>query len=131
MLHQALSYSHGSLVEIEMNTSAAAVVVGPSRGFDVENAPEAVVNDGARRVARFSTVGGAPAFGGKRSPGESVHIPRRGAGRWTRAGDSRTPRLDPQSDSRPRWHQLFSRPSEGRGALALRAARRAHGRVAC
>ena len=34
-----------------MNTLAAAVVVRPSRRVDVENAPEAAVNDSARRIA--------------------------------------------------------------------------------
>ena len=55
MVHQALSCSHGSLIEMEMNTSAAAVVVGPSRGFGVENAPEAVVDDSARGVALITS----------------------------------------------------------------------------
>ena len=34
-----------------MNSSAAAVVARPSRRFDVENATEPAVNDGARRIA--------------------------------------------------------------------------------
>src|SRR3989475_847529 len=40
-----------ALVEMEMNSSAAAVVARPSRRFDVENATEPAVNDGARQIA--------------------------------------------------------------------------------
>src|SRR5213593_1495763 len=50
MLHQSLSYLHRSLMEMEMNT-AAAVVASDSRRFDVENAPEAAANAGARQIA--------------------------------------------------------------------------------
>src|SRR2546427_129749 len=50
MLHQPLSYSHRSLMEMEMNT-AAAVVARDSRRFDVENASEAAANAGARQIA--------------------------------------------------------------------------------
>src|SRR3989475_10315145 len=48
MLRQPLSYSHRSLMEMEMNT---AVVARDSRRFDVENAPEAAANAGARQIA--------------------------------------------------------------------------------
>src|ERR1700676_895351 len=50
MLHKPLSCSHRSLVEMEMNTSAA-VVARDSRRFDFENVPEAAVSAGARRIA--------------------------------------------------------------------------------
>src|ERR1700687_4232888 len=50
MLKKPLSCSHRSLVEMEMNTSAA-VVARDSRRFDFENVPEATVSAGARRIA--------------------------------------------------------------------------------
>src|SRR3984893_16988823 len=51
MLHKPLSCSHRSLVEMEMNTSAA-VVARDSRRSDFENVPEAAaVSAGARRIA--------------------------------------------------------------------------------
>src|SRR6202521_4317403 len=50
MLHKPLSCSHRSLVEMEMNTSAA-VVARDRRRFDFENVPEAAVSAGARRIA--------------------------------------------------------------------------------
>src|SRR4030088_2443608 len=50
MLQKPLSCSHRSLVEMEMNTSAAVVARGRRR-FDFENVPEAAVSGGARRIA--------------------------------------------------------------------------------
>ena len=46
-------------------------------------------------------MGGAAALGGERSAGKSVHRSRRGAGRGTRARDSRTLWSGPQRDSCP------------------------------
>src|ERR1700732_267123 len=50
MLHKPLSCSHRSLVEMEMNNSAA-VLARDNRRFDFENVPEAAVSAGARRIA--------------------------------------------------------------------------------
>jgi redox-sensitive bicupin YhaK (pirin superfamily) len=50
MLHEPLSCSHRSLVEMEVNTSAAVVARDRSR-FDFENVPEAAVSAGTRRIA--------------------------------------------------------------------------------
>jgi len=43
-----------ALVEMEMNTSAAAVAARPRRSFDVEKRTDAVGDDGARKVALIS-----------------------------------------------------------------------------
>src|SRR6266496_290212 len=51
MLEQALSFWHGSFVEVEMNRSAAAVIARPTLRLDVENATESAVGAGARRIA--------------------------------------------------------------------------------
>src|SRR6202162_3971172 len=51
MPDQALSYSHGSFVEMEMNSSPAAVITRPTLRFDIENAPYPPLSAGARRIA--------------------------------------------------------------------------------
>src|SRR5436309_3360252 len=50
MLDQLLSCSYAFLVEIEMASSAAAVVIRPTLRFDIETALEAAVSAGARRI---------------------------------------------------------------------------------
>src|SRR5206468_1241559 len=42
-------------VEMEMNTSAAALVARSGRRFDVGNAAEAAANDGARKIAHVTS----------------------------------------------------------------------------
>src|SRR5260221_7380198 len=55
MLRQAISYCHRSLMDMEMNTSATAVVARPTLRFDIENAPEAPVSSGARRIVHITS----------------------------------------------------------------------------
>src|SRR2546430_2049789 len=50
MFRQPLSCRHGSLPEMEMNTSAA-VVARPTLRLDIENAPKAPASAGARQIA--------------------------------------------------------------------------------
>src|ERR1700681_3736028 len=56
MPDQPLSCVHGSFVEMEMNSSPAAVITRPTLRFDIENAPDTPVSAGARRIA-LSTSG--------------------------------------------------------------------------
>ena len=56
MLGQPLSCWHRSLMDMEMNTSAAAIAARPTLRFDIENAAEAAVNAGTRRMV-LSTSG--------------------------------------------------------------------------
>src|SRR5882757_5548207 len=51
MRRQPLSCWRGSLVGMSMKTSATVVVARPTLRFDIENAPEAAVSAGARRIA--------------------------------------------------------------------------------
>src|SRR5258705_13549420 len=51
MLRKPLSCVHRSLVELEMNSSAAAAVDRPALRFGIDNAPELAVSDGTRRIA--------------------------------------------------------------------------------
>src|SRR5437899_8574758 len=55
MLRKPLSCVHRSLVELEMNSSAAAVVDRPTLRFDIENAAEAAVNAGTRRMVHTTS----------------------------------------------------------------------------
>src|SRR5271168_1898354 len=51
MLGQPISCCHGSLMDMEMNASAAAVVARHALGFEMETAPERAVSADARRIA--------------------------------------------------------------------------------
>src|SRR5258706_8643438 len=51
MPDQPLSCLHGSFEEMEMNSSAAAVIARSTPRFDIENAPDAPVSAGARQIA--------------------------------------------------------------------------------